>query len=234
MQSLYCGFIHKSKLDMKMIWFVYFFSSIPSHPATSTDQHTELYYTNLTLLKLGEETAVLVWPRAHPSLMPASLASSSVHASLQIALLLSLPPTLLLKTTPHPFFNIYSSFHLTSLSALPPVHPSMFRLKSSPPLFLPLGYQKTTCTASVEKVEWRVPANQSSWIDFFFFKIELNRVHILMVCVGYWWDQRDDQNSVFQSRFLVIFVFFFSQSSFGNYFLNPSCEASPCTLDKKK
>lgn len=132
------------------------------------------------------------------------------------------------------FFNIYSSFHLTSLSALPPVHPSMFRLKSSPPLFLPLGYQKTTCTASVEKVEWRVPANQSSWIDFFFFQNWIKQgSHLNGLCGLLMGSKRWSEQCV-SEQILSHFCVFFWQSSFGNYFLNPSCEASPCTLDKKK
>lgn len=54
-------------------------------------QITTVGFARLTLLKSWVETAVLVWPWAHPSLVPTSFSSSS--SSIHISLSLS-PPTL--------------------------------------------------------------------------------------------------------------------------------------------
>lgn len=141
--------------------------------AIQTTQLFLFYYTNLTLLKLGGETAVLVWPRAHPSLMPASLVSSSIHPLFQISLLHSLPPTLFLITAPLPFYIIFSDL---IFPASPPTCPfvltrqlrsiSLFFLSAHP--HLPTSSclcHRTTCIALVKS---RVPAKMP-------IKIFLNR-----------------------------------------------------------
>lgn len=53
-------------------------------------QITTVGFARLTLLKSWVETAVLVWPWAHPSLVPTSFSSSSssIHISLSLSLLL--------------------------------------------------------------------------------------------------------------------------------------------------
>lgn len=114
------------------------------------------YYTNLTLLKLGGETAVLVWPRAHPSLMPASLLSSSIHPLFQISPLHSLPTYIVFQNSTTPFLYYFSDL---IFPASPPTCPSVLTrhlLSFSLSLFLSAHphlptsschYQKTTCTA---------------------------------------------------------------------------------------
>lgn len=95
------------------------FSFGQSHPAVpaSAHSHTGFYYADLTLLKLGGETAVLVWPWAHPSLVPASLHSASIPPLFQI----SLPPShIVSKTTPHPFI-IFAGLISASLPTCPSI-----------------------------------------------------------------------------------------------------------------
>lgn len=142
---------------------VHFFPFLAEPPSCSCEHiltHTGFYYADLTLLKLGGETAVLVWPWAHPSLVPASLhSSSSIPPLFQISPSLSPFPSslplsyIVSRTTPHPFI-IFTDLISASLPSCPSIFNKTHRTLAktpSPPRRLPSRRQKQAALCRFEK-----------------------------------------------------------------------------------